>query len=172
MSTSKNGKSEAVVAYVTAHPGCSSDDIEAATACSKRSGLLCYLVTTGKVQQVGPRSMRRYYATLLEVPAGEHERLCALVQQRAAELKKLNALRDNARRTKRRMEDALYRKAEAQAQKRRKDALRLSRQHEGVKVTVAPPFVDPRYAVGLDFERVITNDWREQRMREQHSQRR
>lgn len=86
MSTARNGRTEAVVAYVRAHPGCTAPTIEAALGIKCNSGLLSYCLSTGRIFRCGRRRWFAFYATEEEASrnAPRHE---AEIARHLAEVK-------------------------------------------------------------------------------------
>ena len=72
-----NGAGQRVVAFVAANPGCTYADLCDGSCTPRRSGLVSYMTTTGRIFMAGPHGCRRYYPTAEQARAA-HD---ALVQQ-------------------------------------------------------------------------------------------
>lgn len=152
----KNGLSARVIAHVAAHPGQLPREIGVALGFKHGSGLLTYLMKTGKLFAAGPRHWHRLYPTA-EAAAAVHEQLCeeakAIVARKIAATAKRSTIVRKARYaatiTKRRPPaDAVFKPV-------LKDGALL---HPDVRVTLAPKPRN-RFDPEPGWAPVFTQDW-------------
>lgn len=151
--TQRNGRVAAMVAYVQAHPGCRSLEIERAVGVGHTSGLLSYCVNNGLLHQSGRPRFFGYYTSEAEARAHDEENKRRAAQE-IAERK-----RDERRRASQRRRLAAASVAPAVAPPPPRVAIVPEvRRVGGVTITTmrAPP---GRFEVVGPFDGQITADW-------------
>ena len=143
----RNGLGQLAAAWIAEHPGTTYASVGEALAFNHNSGLLSYLVSTGRAFVSGQRGSYRLYATREEAEAN-HAQFFAEAAQRRLDVKKKHWRLRNQRLLAERKE----------LRSKPKPAPVVVRVRNGVRITVAhtPP---PRFAPSPGFERAISNDW-------------
>lgn len=136
--TQRNGRVAAMVAYVQAHPGCRSLEIERAVGVGHTSGLLSYCVNNGLLHQSGRPRFFGYYTSEAEARAHDEENKRRAAQE-IAERK-----RDESRRASQRRRLAAASVAPV--------AARAAGASSALAPAVAPP--PPRVAIVPEVRRV------------------
>lgn len=93
-----NGTAQRIVAFVTAHPGCTRAEMLAGCGIEDiRDAMPTYCTRAGLIHSAGPRGSQRYFATA-EMAQSRHSAICRAVQeQREAKRRACHRL-DNLRR--------------------------------------------------------------------------
>lgn len=157
MSTAKNGRGAAMIAWIAAHPGRTGKEVCEAAGVTIKNGLLSYLVARGKVFASGPTHWQRYYPTAEEAQAN-HEALCREarehVRRKQAETHRLGTIRKRARRHAQGVKPVNCRTADI-CDIKLPDGVVLS---PTVRILIAPAPRD-RFTPDPGFVRVISLDW-------------
>jgi hypothetical protein len=166
----QNGRCNAIVGYVTAHPGCKAGEILAAVGAGDRYRSINYAQQRGVIWPAGPMQFRAYYPTQ-EAAAEADPILRAEHEQR---------IKDNLRERRRRRNVKKWARIKASrpdtaapARKRAPmkpihapaESVKVMVFAPGCKITIAPPFVDRRREldIGPGWVGAITSDWFERR---------
>lgn len=145
--TTRNGTAARIVAYVAEHPGCTRAELlQGCGIADYRDAMPTYCAKAGMIFPAGPRGSQRYFPTA-EMAQARHQTIVEFVVDRRERKKRLNWLRDNARkmavRRIKRPEVLGNIKARAEARARARALLPKDvAMPVGLKVTVAPPMRD------------------------------
>ena len=93
----RNGKTEAIAAFVRAKPGCTRAQILARFAMDVRNALPTYCTKAGMIHAAGPRGSQRYYPTAAQA-AQAHARVVVDALARRALQRRRQDIRQNLRR--------------------------------------------------------------------------
>lgn len=163
---SKTGRSQAIRAWVAAHPGVTYAEIGKQFGFDAQNGLMSYMLKVGQLFGVGPHHRKRYFATAAEADAARDEVARAIERDRIASAERQARLSraGTIRRRAKRHQSGIVRHVRG-----RTAGLCEVRLDKGVtlcpdvRVTIAPPSPRGRFEPELLHEGELMQAWRRRR---------